>query len=184
MKNLQFIREDSGLTLRELSELTWISYSLLQQIEKGKRRLTTRNSETLQRFFCVTAEFLENESPFGIFCENGLNPPDGYCYEILSLTEYKTQRAIGNIFINPRFKNPPYSEAEIEDMKNTCPDDWETINNEWLKPYVKRSIKESITTKDTPETEAMKNEIKRLVTYMGEAQLRKTLLMIKEVILK
>lgn len=180
MTNLKFIREDSGLTLRQLAEISWISYSLLQQIESGKRSLTPRNSETLQRVLGVTDDFLRDDSDFGIFCESA---EKGKGYEMLSLTEYKTQRAIGNIAVTKE-EHPPYSAEEIEELKSTLPNDWEAIKNERTRPFIKRSLKAPNITKGSPKAEALKGEIGRLIANMEESQLEKTLLIIKEVILK
>ena len=180
MNNLEFIRNDAGLSQRKLASITWISYSLLSQIESGKRSLTMRNSEMLQKVLGVTDGFLRGESNFGIFCESA---EEGKGYEILSLTEYKTQRAIGNITVTLE-ANPPYSEKELQELKNTLPNDWEEIARERTRPYIKRSLKAAQPIKGSLEAESMKGEISRLIANMNEEQLGKALLIIKEVILK
>lgn len=180
MNNLEFIRNDAGLSQRKLASITWISFSLLSQIESGKRSLTMRNSEMLQKVLGVTDDFLRGESNFGIFCESA---EEGKGFEILSLTEYKTQRAMGNITVALE-ANPPYSEKELQELKNTLPNDWEEIARERTRPYIKRSLKVAQLVKGNPKVESMKGELGRLVANMSEDQLAKTLLIIKEVILK
>lgn len=163
--------------------MTWISYSLLQQIESGKRSLSARNSETLQKVLGITSDFLEDESDFGIICfTEGAKEKA----ELLSLAEYKTQRALGNININAHYLPGPYTEQEKEDIREWAANEMEykAIIQERERPLVLRKIKSPKLTKSSPAAEAMKGEIGRLVVNMSEEQLAKALLVIKEVILK
>lgn len=182
MKNLRFIREDAGFTLRELAEMTWISYSLLQQIESGKRSLSPRTSEILQEVLGVTADFLADESNFGIICFSDGGQEKS---EILSLAEYKTQRALGNIKINAHYSHPPYTEQEKKAIREWADEtDYQAIIRKRERPFVLRTIKSPELAKSSPAIEAMKGEIGRLIVNMNEEQLAKALLVIKEVILK
>lgn len=125
---------------------------------------------------------LADESNFGIICFTDGGQEKG---EILSLAEYKTQRALGNIKINAHYSRPPYTEQEKEAIRGWADEsDYETIIRKRERPFVLRVIKSPELAKSSPAIEAMKGEIGRLIVNMSEEQLAKALLVIKEVILK
>lgn len=64
MRALKFVRQKRGLTLRELAKKTGISYSLLQQIESGKRNLTPTNAKILSTIIGHTYEEWIGIAPF------------------------------------------------------------------------------------------------------------------------
>ena len=58
MNNLRKLRKNKNLTVRELGELTNISYSTISAMENGVRGFTQGNLEILCRFFNVSADYL------------------------------------------------------------------------------------------------------------------------------
>lgn len=58
MNRLRNLRNEKKLTLRELGEVTMISYSSLSSMENGIRDITGNNLLTLASFFNVTTDYL------------------------------------------------------------------------------------------------------------------------------
>lgn len=58
MNNLKKLRDERNLSIRELGELTKISYSTISYMENGIRPFTQANLEILCSFFDVSADYL------------------------------------------------------------------------------------------------------------------------------
>lgn len=57
-KRLRDLRNERGLTLRELGTLTKLSYSGLAEIERGERTCNASTLKALSEFFCVSVDYL------------------------------------------------------------------------------------------------------------------------------
>lgn len=58
MNRLKELRKERKLSLRELGELTTISYSSISDMENGNRPFTQGNLEILCNFFNVSSDYL------------------------------------------------------------------------------------------------------------------------------
>ena len=121
---------------------------------------------------------MEGKSDFGIHCD------DGKKGIFLSKTEYLHQKRLGNI-IESVARHEPYTESEIENMKEILPNDWERLIKQHERPFLYRAIiTKAEQESGNDEVTALREEAMRLLQGMDKRQLEKALICIKEVILK
>lgn len=62
INNIRKLREEQGLTLKRLSELTGLAPSLISQYEKGIRHPKIENWQKLADYFGVSIEYLQGKT--------------------------------------------------------------------------------------------------------------------------
>ncbi len=68
MSNIEFLRKEAGLTLRQLADRTGISFSMISQIERGEKKMSPRCASELSDALLATTEFLKEDEERGIRC--------------------------------------------------------------------------------------------------------------------
>lgn len=181
MNNIRFLRTQAGLTLKELGEISGVSYSLISKFEREEeedgRALTKNCAEKLAVALAVTPQFLEGAEDHGILCSYSDNQPPLF----LSKAEYIREKRYGRVSEEIK-KGYPIEGLALEIVKRLSPNGWADPKEMAERPHVKRTIFLPL---DVQQSKAgLKAEIEDALSRMNEQQLEKTLLIIKEVILK
>lgn len=150
----------------------------MSKLERGEQGIGQKSLMGLMRALSVNESFLKGESD-RITCysetEEGLIP------NWLTKADYMRKKALGLIqetIINPE----PVSEQEAGEWREKSLD-WEEAKDFWERPCIKRLLLPDSVTLDE-ENAGLINEASSLLMGMSRQQLEKTLLIIKEVILK
>ena len=182
MKKIKFLRKQAGLTLKELEEMTGISYSLISKYEReedGGRKPSDNGLYALAWALGTTKEFLVDSEERGIYCEcvsDGISNPI-----FLSSKEYLEQKRFGRIK-EEVFRPKKISGMSLDFAKTLLPHGWAASKEMAERPRIKRVF--YIPESAEEGRAALKQEVEALLPSMNERQLEKTLLIIKEVILK
>ena len=127
MNNLNYLREQNGLSYRALETCVGIDKAMLVQLEKGKVKLTEMRIDTFCQFYKVSSDFLLGKSDFGIY----LNLSSGFI--TLNKADYESYKLKGlineYIFNNEIMRT---AKNELEDLVDPLynKDLKEQINNE------------------------------------------------------
>lgn len=69
MNNLKKLRDEAGLSLRTLGNMTGLAYSNLCKLERGFYTLRQETMESLSAFYNVDMDYLLGKEPGRIFCQ-------------------------------------------------------------------------------------------------------------------
>jgi transcriptional regulator with XRE-family HTH domain len=157
MNQLKWIREKSGLTLRELAKYTSIRYPALSKMENELQPFKGKHIDSLTSFFGITSDFLMGKSESGIrmFTDDG---------DIVEFTRDQMVNAMGH-FITSIQKS--LVAININGEPTVCP------------YYVARTLEPGYFDARDIKTKRLYSDIEK----MDEEQLDKTIMLVEEVIL-
>lgn len=163
MSNIEFLRKEAGLTLRQLAERTGLSFSMISQLERGEKKVSKKAAELLSIALYATFEFIEGEDDRGIGC-TAEGPSDNPTLDlscVLSKNEYIRLKKMGLVYE----RTMEYS--NIDEEGNPCN----------VKRFLIRYIKQSALDKKSRLLE----EIETALQTMTEKDLNKVLVILRDV---
>ncbi len=184
MNNIQFLREQAGLTQKQLSEMTGLSFGIISKYERESRGYERLSPKALERFssaLAATKRFIEGKSDSGIAITKDENAGDVY---LISRIEYIHQKNLGNIEEKIMQPLPPYTQSEIDNLKKEFSiEQIKEMNFARTRPHIFRFVVNPNAGLEK-DRKAMIKRINTNLDRMDEEQLRKALIVIEEVIMK
>lgn len=173
------LRKNANISTAILGKIAGISPTLINLLESGKRNFTEENAESIACALKVDKDLLLGVSNYGVWITDN---SEQHTWQTISFSEYLQQRKLGNIkeIVLPR-KATRLRDFNVDD---SCTNPSESIEEEALTNMLAFERVYSRPTANVEFLNATKEQIFSEVAKMDESQLSKTLLIIKEVILK
>ncbi len=180
MNNLHYLRTEAGLSQTQLAEMAGVSFGLVSKLEKGTQNAGDSAASKLSEALNASPEFIKGDEERGILVykeakDGGIDPL------LITPLEHARYKARGLLVeeVWSGGKIPLLSERFPSLRLERFKDKWEG------RRFVMRILRyiDPYAIEDEGEGHEA-DEIAALARHMDKEQLRKTLLMIKEVILK
>lgn len=179
MNNLRYLRQEVALSLTQLADMAGVSFGLISKLEKGTQCAGDSAALSIGKALGVTPEFVKGEEERGIivFKEAKSGALDPMPITPLEYAEYKGRGLL---------IEEVWSDGKIPSLSERFPTlHLEQYKGKWEGRFVMRILRYVDPYAIEAKGEGHEaEEIAALVRQMDKDQLRKTLLMIKEVILK
>lgn len=169
MNRLKFLRNNAGISLREMRKYTGISNPVISYLENGKRPFKQEHIDKLSSFFNVTSDYLLGRTDYGFI----VRPEFGDEELILTENEYlRLQTFIQTSIIKLSDKTTTLAvETSVEEINVVIP-----------TYVVYRELKGNISNYDLQDT--LNAKLTELSKHMTTDELERTIKFIEDYILK
>ena len=111
MNNLKYLRKKSNINLRDLGEMTGISFTSLSHLEREERAFREKHINALTFFFACTSDFLLGKTDYGIYVETS------HGFTAISKADYESylfNKELREVVISKEIHRQPSKALEIK----------------------------------------------------------------------